>query len=489
MGTQGYFHMDSDGLGGAVFAWLDVRDGGQPQVYIHRILGSGANAPGWPAGGLALTSGVFVGGHYEPTVAPDGIGGLFVGWSNNVTCPEHGCPPPTLRRVLVHAHDGIVDWTKAVTGASTVIVPDGAGGVLWLHEALGVSRVNAGGVILWTTAIPDPNVDYWRWLSPDGAGGGYAFWMRRTPNDYGIGAQHLSGSGVPVSGWPPGGLTVADAPRIQWPSPSSCVVDGQGGATFIWRDLRDGLGNLYALHLDSGGSVTPGWALEGNVVCDAPGGQEYVTAVGTSPNNIMIAWLDWRNGERDVYAQKLVLDAAVATMVSLVRAEAGPSMVHLEWDVPALGVLRWDVLRRTPETDWEPIATVIPDGTGRIRHEDHDVLTGQRYGYRIHGGSSGSESDEAWVTIPMYELSLGGAKPNPSTGDLRIALSLPSRDQAVLELYDVAGRAVRVTEVGHLGPGSHLVSFDTLGSIPPGLYFVRLQQGQRVLCSRACILR
>jgi hypothetical protein len=84
-------------------------------------------------------------------------------------------------------------------------------------------------------------------------------------------------------------------------------------------------------------------------------------------------------------------------------------------------------------------------------------------------------------------LALAGAVPNPTSGEARVWFTLPSRERATLEVMDVAGRRVWRREVGALGPGQHSVDV-TAAARRPGLYFLRLEQGGRVLRARMAVI-
>jgi hypothetical protein len=87
-----------------------------------------------------------------------------------------------------------------------------------------------------------------------------------------------------------------------------------------------------------------------------------------------------------------------------------------------------------------------------------------------------------------WSLALEGARPNPAFGPVRVWFTLPSRERAVLEVLDVAGRRLLRREVGQFGAGRH--SVDLSASVRrPGLYFLRLAQGGRVLRERMAVIR
>jgi hypothetical protein len=106
----------------------------------------------------------------------------------------------------------------------------------------------------------------------------------------------------------------------------------------------------------------------------------------------------------------------------------------------------------------------------------------------------GSPDAETYSTTAAEEprawrLGLAGARPNPARGEMRVWLTLPSRQAATLELIDVAGRRVARREVGWLGPGTHVVVLDPGPRMRAGLYFLRLTQGGRVLTARVAVVR
>jgi hypothetical protein len=85
-------------------------------------------------------------------------------------------------------------------------------------------------------------------------------------------------------------------------------------------------------------------------------------------------------------------------------------------------------------------------------------------------------------------FALHGTLPNPSGPDLRIAFTLPEAAPATLELLDLAGRRLESQEVGSLGPGRHVVQLGRRGSVPSGLYVVRLTRAGRSLTMKAVVI-
>ena len=83
------------------------------------------------------------------------------------------------------------------------------------------------------------------------------------------------------------------------------VSNGQGGAIIAWVDYRDGSGYLYAQQLDAGGSPT--WTDNGTLICNA-GEVESQVIISDGQGGAIIAWQDGRNGDNDIYAQRVDYD-------------------------------------------------------------------------------------------------------------------------------------------------------------------------------------
>ena len=185
-------------------------------------------------------------------------------------------------------------------------------------------------------------------------------------------------------------------------------------------------------------------------------------------------------------------DLTTPVTLSLVSADAVPGRVQLTWYSAAGGVVTATVYRRTATSGWTAVATVAADGTGRLAYEDTRVTAGARYGYRLGVRGNGGEAffAETWVDVPRaLELSLQGARPNPALRELWVSFALPTAAPATLSLFDLAGRRVRVRDVGSMGAGEHRVRLDEGGSLAAGIYVVRLAQAARTLTRQVTVIR
>src|SRR5258705_540238 len=207
----------ADGAGGAFFAWADVRQAGDPDIYVQHIDASGAIASGWPGGGVLMCGAP--GGQSEVRLARDGAGGAIVGWRDE-------------RDPISH---------------------------LYANRVL-ASGIPADGRQLPSSAVDDRFVE----LKSDAMGGCFVVRAELTPSYDGISRLHrLDPMMQARSGWPGEGIALNTL------SPGSGIVgvvpDGLGGA-FV--SYRNGFGNvapqgLYAQHFAADGTPAPGWSADG----------------------------------------------------------------------------------------------------------------------------------------------------------------------------------------------------------------------------------
>jgi galactose oxidase-like protein/Kelch motif protein len=186
----------------------------------------------------------------------------------------------------------------------------------------------------------------------------------------------------------------------------------------------------------------------------------------------------------------LTIDGLTPTVVSLVSARGTRDAASVTWHVSAGEGARFTAWRRTDPGGWTTMGDLVPDDQQKVTLEDHSVVEGARYQYRlgIVEGTKESFAGEVWVDIPRAAtLSLVGARPNPAAGPFAIGFSLEDDSPARLELFDTAGRGVLARNVGSLGAGEHEVRIEH--RLPNGVYTARLRQNGRAITTRVMIGR
>ncbi len=133
----------------------------------------------------------------------------------------------------------------------------------------------------------------------DGAGGAIIAWVdQRSGED--IYAQRVSEFGLLL--WNPDGVPIVTA--IESQTDVAMVADGSGGAILVWVDDQQGVTNLdlYAQRVNASGALMWG---AGVPISTPIGSQRNPVIVSDDEGGAIIAWEDFRNGNWDVYTQRV----------------------------------------------------------------------------------------------------------------------------------------------------------------------------------------
>ncbi len=217
--------MPSDGSGGAIITWEDLRNGTDDDIYAQRINASGTVQ--WTTDGVAISIGV--GDQAYPTVVSDGSGGAIITWEDD---RNGGNEDIYAQRIIA---SGTVQWTT-------------------------------NGVAICTATDDDQRVPT---IVTDGSGGAIITWYdHRNGTDDDIYAQRINASGTVQ--WTTNGVAICAATGDQ--EVPTIVSDGSGGATITWYDHRNGTDyDVYAQRVNASGAVQR--TTNGVAICAAIGDQ------------------------------------------------------------------------------------------------------------------------------------------------------------------------------------------------------------------------
>lgn len=305
--------------------------------------------------------------------------------------------------------------------------------------------------------------------------------------------------------WPPSGIGAPvrandDSPWYDNWLPEVAVA-GNSHLYCTWFDFRDasptkcgGESNLYLYRSDDAGvtwlnrglitDATTNWTSVASNV--APNQGDYI-ALYTDATHIITSWGDGRDGNPNVYVMPILVTTPTLAALASSRVEAGS--VELDW-LAAEYAGQNASLERSEGSGWSAIAEKVVGADGHVTFVDTAVATGHTYDYRLAFEGGAVYSAETEIRVPAgFALALGPPQPNPAVRDLWIGFTLPSAQTATLTLVDVAGRVVATRDVGSLGAGAHRVNLAEGRQLPIGVYLVRLQQGSRILTTRASVVR
>jgi hypothetical protein len=462
-----------DASGGAFVTYTKL--GNAWHVYTTHIGADGNRAPTWPAAGLQLTSQAFSG---VPVSVPDGNGGVIV---------------------VVYDEDGLY----------------------WIAQ-----RVASDGTLLWGkdgVVRHDPSVVGVAMVS-DGSGGALiAMSVEVDPGDRDLYVQRIDGDGAIASGWPAGGVSVASGPGYQsWGSELRGISDDSGGAIFVWGDSPDGSTDswdLYATRITGSGEVL--WGENGLPLSVAEGFQGRAALASDAKGGAYFVWTSEEVlGDTDVYLQRVSkqgqyrMDDGGLLLAGGSESQDDPSVLgdgkggaFVTWRVGPPNQAPWRLLlqrvRHTgmpwqgwPENGVEitdsagvTLARSVRDGSGGVVvsfREWSDELRAQRY--------DGDASVVAAPVLPDGDLTLRVTSANPIGSAASFELGGRAAGPVEVEVFDSAGRRIRVLDGGSSGwVGSRSLRWDlrddTGRAVASGVYFLRATSGGRSARGRVVVLR
>ncbi len=533
----------SDGAGGTIITWQDLRDGNAPDIYAQHVLASGEVDPAWPADGRALCA---VAGSQQtnPEIVSDGAGGAIVTWQDargNVGFDIYA------QHVLA---SGAVDPAWPANGRALCtaandqfypqLVGDGAGGaiVTWNDVRADSPNYDIYAQHVLASGAVDPvwpvdgralclaeNDQGGPRIASDGAGGAIVTWYDGRGSNYHIYAQHVLVTGTVDELWPVDGVAVCTAPLIQLDP--AIVTDGSGGAIITWKDSRAATGfDIYAQRVLASGTVDPLWPVDGQALCTAGSPQGVPQIVTDGSGGAIVAWHDQRGFDLDIYAQHVLASGGVdpawpADGTGVCTAASHQSYVQIvadgnggmiaTWqdvrsgtsvDVYAQHALASGVLDPAWPTDGKALCQagnqqdtpyIIGDGAGGAIVSWSDARVGNFDIYASRVYASGGVAD---VPAPRAAagLRLLAPYPSPSQGEpVTIDFDLPSRAHASAEVFDAAGRRVRsLMPDGEVSAGRQILRWDgrneQLRRVPAGIYLVLIRAGGEVAARRMVVL-
>ena len=136
-------------------------------------------------------------------------------------------------------------------------------------------------------------------LVSDSEGGVIIAWQDARNENRDVFAQRVGANGEML--WMANGVQVCSLPSEQiWPT---VVSDAHGGAIIMFGDGRNRHQDIYAQRIDGSGNLL--WQKEGIPVCVHSAIKTDMRAISDGEGNTIVVWEDWRNGNQDIYAQKI----------------------------------------------------------------------------------------------------------------------------------------------------------------------------------------
>jgi FlgD Ig-like domain len=305
----------SDGLSGAILAWRDARSG-TGDIYARRVPANGV--PAWTIDGVAVC--VANSDQDQPAAVSDGSGGVLLSWRDL----RNGNADIYARRVAndgtpAWAADGVAVCTATGDQEPPAATPDGTGGMIlaWgdprgATTDIFAQRVNGSGAAQWaangvSVCAATGNQTRAR-LCQDGSSGAIVTWEDRRGANSDVYAQRVNSAGA--AQWTANGVVVCNAAADQLTP--TIAADPMGGAVIAWSDLRTVANgaDVYTQKVNLAGAVS--WTANGTLVCDTTGDQVSPGIVSDGQGGAQMAWRDFRGGAvADLYGQRVDASGAI----------------------------------------------------------------------------------------------------------------------------------------------------------------------------------
>ena len=365
--------------------WEDYRKG-KGALYAQRINRSGASL--WSANGVALAASLKP--QEKPFAAVSPLGETIVIWQDlregnydiyaqkisnqgELLWGDSGAVICNASGVVMHQNVSLISGVRSEV---LLVFEDARSGFLNIYA----QKISKSGTLMWgpngiavakvKAHQTNPN------LITDGAGGAIVVWEDgRYPDQTRIFAQRISASGKKV--WSAGSLPLTNLNSKQ--SRPVMITDGAGGAIVAWQDERNPLGlkDLFGQHVSGNGDLL--WGENGTAISVENGDQAEPDIAPDQAGGAIIAWSDYRNGERnpDIYVQRVNKDG------------------RLLWQADGIVICGAPDIQRNPQ--------IVPDGEGGAVVAWTDKGGGSYDIYAQHVNAAGQR---LWLTdgIPVNQF-------------------------------------------------------------------------------------
>ena len=184
--------------------------------------------------------------------------------------------------------------------------------------------------------------------------------------------------------------------------------------------------------------------------------------------------------------------------VAGIQLFAGGRITHVDLDLVGIGRFdgaQWHTLGSGiagDPSDWNAFDLLVADHTLYLAGA-FNLAGGRPSSHVAAWGDPAVLDPVSGVTGSPVTVASLAASPNPFNPRTKIALTLPQTGDAVLAVYDLAGRRVAVLVEGALPAGPTSLDWDGRDgdgrALPSGVYLVRLRQGETARGCRVTLVR
>lgn len=323
----------SDGVGGGIITWYEIRDGYNFSIWAQRVNADGAVL--WEKDGIPIVMGKF---HADfPKIVSDGSNGAIIVWQDGRNVTYDG----TYRIYAQHIDSkGIIQWAVNGIEISPGIASRGLDGHSVIADAFGGSiiswvdgrkqdsndadiyaqRINGNGQVQWMEGgVPVCTRQLHQYspkLSTNNAGGAFIVWEDQGASPPGSGQQWLYMQQISKSGqiqWASNGIPI----YMHHSHNPNIINDNAEGAIIVWDTIDNSdpfaiMPILMSQHVTARGEIL--WP-NGFVVYSQIGNYQFgPKIISDGMKSAIVHWTDYRNSNTawDIYAQKITFEPVIS---------------------------------------------------------------------------------------------------------------------------------------------------------------------------------
>ena len=305
----------ADSTGNIYFVWQDYRSASDSRIYLQKYNLSGQ--VGWPSGDVIIST---ANNQIMPDVKVSTTTNIiYVSWNDNSNgnqdgflekrSPADGASLWTGRKKIdTNADSADQTYVRLALynqGSETIttVWQDNRDGNLDIY----LQRFNDNKDKLWASEVkvnknnPDSSDQYEPAIAIDSQDNIYLVWTDKRNGTQDIYAAKYNSSGQPL--WANDVKINSNSGTSSRNSPA-VAIDNDDNIYFSWTDERNGNADIYLAKYDSNGQ--PLWTPDNlQVNAYANYNQSFPSLAIDTSNNIYLSWTDERNGNQDIFAQKI----------------------------------------------------------------------------------------------------------------------------------------------------------------------------------------
>ena len=329
-------------------------------------------------------------------------------------------------------------------------------------------------------------------------------------NEPDVFAQLFSSNGTPLGD----NFMVNEEPGNTFQTYPAIAVDPNGNFMITWQDDRNGPWHIYLQRFQYDGTpIGVNFPVEDNIYPD----YQIIPAISVDgEGNYSVAWMDYRNGNYDIFCRQFFNDGTPTGESFQVNADTASTLqtwprISVQSDgrfIVAWTDLRngtYDIFAQRFWSDGSPYSgNFLISNTDELEQSFQSVILENNLIYSVWQDNRGGQNGyDIWATVLDWDTGVGIGNeeffgspdvsvlpqnfPNPFKTSTTISFSLEKAGTVQLNIYDLRGKLIMSRNYEFYEKGIHQLEI-TRSDMPAGIYLYRVVAGGNTSTARKMIL-